>query len=482
MEKLNESNSSTDTDILLKTPNNLFYCNNENDIQRSYFTNEASFINEIDNFIKVNQQKDAPLNSTGNELLSYANFSDSLHQQQESHLEQDSDLNLQLLALFQKKVNHCHQKISYLTKTSMEKDELVRKLKANEGLDEENSALKNKVKLLEEEISETIGLIKKFQEKNEILELKIENLTITSQEMSDIAKNQIKDLQTRLSNSAKIEKDLQMEVIEVKDNYKEEKENVHTERSLRSKLEREISDLKAQLKNVKEEKVKIRERFEESRVAVDTKQKKIFSTLMNEFVEKERKLVKEFDVQRASLKNYYQAQLESALEDKVKEFQCQLNIFQHELRIEAEDRERLCNDRVMNQMEMIVRKNEEEIDLMKRKCSEEVDLYRVQLINATKTIESLETKLIDYQSKRHNVASTLHDIMETQWKKIVDVLTCPSMESNHEISETDNSKQNNYEPVAMMMMNNLSKSEENLKSELLRNYVEKVNDLNNHAH
>ena len=35
-------------------------------------------------------------------------------------------------------------------------------------------------------------------------------------------------------------------------------------------------------------------------------------------------------------------------------------------------------------MEMIVRKNEEDIDLIKQKCAQEIDMYRVQLINSTK--------------------------------------------------------------------------------------------------
>ena len=108
-----------------------------------------------------------------------------------------------------------------------------------------------------------------------------------------------------------------------------------------------------------------------------------------------------------------------------------------------------------------------------------MDLYRIQLINATKTIETLESKLEEYQTRRQNIADNLHSIMESQWKKILDVLTCPSrptsqMRRDHEsndVSETDNNKQQYYyEP----MMNNLSRSEENLKTELLRNYIDKV--------
>lgn len=119
-------------------------------------------------------------------------------------------------------------------------------------------------------------------------------------------------------------------------------------------------------------------------------------------------------------------------------------------------------------------RNEEEIDLILQKCSEEVELYKIQLLNATKTIESLETKLGEYQTRRHNIAENLHSIMEAQWKKTLEILTNPSKFSqsvevdSNDFSETDNNHQ--HENV----MNNLSRSEENLKSEMLRNYIDKV--------
>lgn len=121
-------------------------------------------------------------------------------------------------------------------------------------------------------------------------------------------------------------------------------------------------------------------------------------------------------------------------------------------------------------------RNEEEIDLINQKCAEEVELYKVQLVNATRTIESLESKLNDYQIRRHDIAENLHSIMETQWKKTLEILTNPSKLKNYnellsnEVSESDNNKQ--FQQA--QSMNNLSRSEENLKADLLRNYIEMV--------
>lgn len=459
---LNKSSSSVDTDVLVKLPSDFFDPNFQ---EKSHFSNDQSFVQEIDKFLKCG-------------ALSYDDFVGTLH-----NSNNDQDLNLQLITIFQKKIQNYQQKISFFTKTLMEKDAVILRLKCNEGLDVENANLKKKIVHLEQEVAETISLIKRFETKNEMLELKIENLTSTSKEMTDISKKQTGELETRLANSLKIEKDLRDEIAKLKEKIKEEKEIYYKEKQSKSQLDREISLLKSQLKLAKEEKVKIYENFDEERQVLETKQKKIFNSMMNDFVEKEHRLIKELDSQRFALKNYYQAQLETSLKEKVKEYQNQLNKFQQEIQFEVDERERTFNERSMSQLELIVRKNEEEIDLIRRKCREEVELYRIQLIIANRTIDSLEFKLNEYQVRRTNIADNLHNIMETQWKKILDVLSCPSRppsmvqgsfeeryeEAREEISECDNNKQLNHKKL-----NNLSKSEENLKSELFRDYIDKV--------
>lgn len=206
-------------------------------------------------------------------------------------------------------------------------------------------------------------------------------------------------------------------------------------------------------------------------------------------------MLRELDLQRNALKNYYQIQLESALEEKVTDIQEQLNHFQQELKFESEKREKQLSERAIKQMELIISKyeyfkiamghkfnffyffyfrNEEEIDLTVRKCAEEKDLYKCQLLNASKTIEALESKLNDYQIRRSDIAQTLHGVMETQWKKTLEILTCPSKLRNDDIESIEQSECDNNRVSAMKQypMNNLSNSEENIKTELLRNYID----------
>ena len=68
-------------------------------------------------------------------------------------------------------------------------------------------------------------------------------------------------------------------------------------------------------------------------------------------------MLKELDLQRNALKNYYQTQLESALEEKVTDIQEQLNQFQEELKSESEKREKQLSERAIKQMELIISKH-----------------------------------------------------------------------------------------------------------------------------
>lgn len=357
------SANSADTDVLIKIPNNFFDPNLN--LDKSHFSTETDFMKEIDNYLHVEHRNEV-LNTSGNEVPSYKSFSESL---QQSGIEKGDGVGLdfeeeklkrlhyeQLCGLLQKKILQYQQKTSFLTNLDQEKDQVIQRLKSNEGLDVENNRLRQKIGMLEREISDTIQLINKFQTKNEMLEMKIENLTSNSSEMRDISKRQLLDLEVRLSNSKVTENDLRKEIEDLKVACKAEKDNFIKEKHTRSVLDREVNSLKSQLKQSKDEKLKLLERHDKEKQNLEMKQKKIFSNMMNEFGDKERKLLGELDMQRAALKNYYQAQLESALEEKLLEFQEQLENFQDEIKQSSEKRERKLNDRTMQQVEMIVRK------------------------------------------------------------------------------------------------------------------------------
>lgn len=339
--------NSVDTDVLLKIPNNYF---DPNFNDKTHFSTDQDFMREIDRFL-VKEGCRSVQNSTMRDECSYSSFVDSLKSQNinKSVHANHEDLNLeeeklkrqhyeQLCGILQRKIQQYQQKLSTLARTCHEQEQLVDRLKHNEGLDVENKRLSQKVLNLEKEITETISMINRFQVKNDTLELKIESLTLNSAEMREISKKQIADLENRLLDSQ----------------LSDEKHLQELEK-LRKQCD-EIPDLKAEVKQLKDEKFKLAEMHESERRVQEMKQKKIFNSMMDEFNEKEKDLLKELDMQRAALKNYYESQLETALEDKVNEFQQQVECYQAELQKESEARERNLTDKAIKQIELIVKK------------------------------------------------------------------------------------------------------------------------------
>lgn len=88
----------------------------------------------------------------------------------------------------------------------------------------------------------------------------------------------------------------------------------------------------------------------------------------------------------------------------------------------------------------------------------------MQLLNATRSIETLESKLSEYQIRRHDIAENLHNIMEIQWKKTLEVLTNPFQQNFH-----DDASSNHHQEISQS-----SKTEDNSKSEVLRNYIDQL--------
>lgn len=377
---LNKSVNSIDTDYLLKlSPNN-------------FDANDQSFMREIDSYL--------------NDIPTYHQFANTLR-----NSPTEPDINMQLVLIFNKKIQQLQNKVSSISRENAEKEKMIMKLKWCEV---QNEKLSKKIIEMEQEIVNAYSTIQRHEAKNDMMELKIKNLTLTSQESNNLAKNQIKDLQTRLSNCAKAEQEMHKEI-------------------------EKLSKLKDHLKLSEKEKIKMLEKFETDRQLLEHKHQKIFSSMMNDFSQRERKLTQELNNQREALKNYYQAQLEAALEEKVREYQEQLDKYQSELLLEAKEKS-------INQFKLIVRKNEEEIDIMQRKCKEENEFYRAQLDRANRTI---------------------HSLMESQWKKNLDCLhPMPSLNGEEaELSESDN-----VQRFYTDEKKNLSQSEENLKSELIQIY------------
>uniref|UniRef100_A0A1Q3F9V9 Uncharacterized protein n=1 Tax=Culex tarsalis TaxID=7177 RepID=A0A1Q3F9V9_CULTA len=310
------------------------------------------------------------------------------------------------------------------------RDGELRHADGHEKLLQENLAAKNRTLFLEKELADTISVVRRLQDKNDSLEAKLEGLTTASRDVADVHKNQLKDLEIRLGNSRESERGLKEQLGKVRKSYEQLRDEFEGERKKAeegNKLRADCASLKVKTENLSRKLVEISGQNESYKKQIEE-----LKAQVGTHMEEKKNLLKELDVQRLSLKKYYQSQLEDVVGDKLQEFQKQLASVEEQLKSEAKKKQRLLAERAIKQIELINETNEREIKLLSEKYSEQEALYRLQLTNSSKTIHELEDKLASYQNRRADIAEQLHSIMETQWQKALQVLTSPTTTADHD--------------------------------------------------
>lgn len=97
---------------------------------------------------------------------------------------------------------------------------------------------------------------------------------------------------------------------------------------------------------------------------------------------------------RASLKHYYQKQLNDVVNEKLREFQTQMDELSGHFKSDFLQRERQIAERAIQQMELIYKKNEEEVRLLTEKHQEEIKFVQLQLEMAQTTISEAQQRLM----------------------------------------------------------------------------------------
>nr|XP_040224116.2 rootletin [Anopheles coluzzii] len=332
------------------------------------------------------------------------------------------------------------EKVSIIDKLEQETSRLTGKLRdmelkhidAHEKMMAENLEFKNKNLFLEKELAETLTLVRKLEDKKDNLEIKVENLVSASRDAGEVHRQQLDDLQVRLANS--------------RDNERQLREQLGKQRKANEQLGSELAAEKQKLADG----VRLRADFCALKTKTDALGKRFADvTRENETLqdqlkhvkeqnamlqEESKKLLKELELQRLTLKKYYQSQLEDVVSDKLKEFQKQLASVEEELKEESRTRERTLTDRAKRQIELIDQKREQEIELLTERCNEQESLYRLQLANSAQRIHELEEELRTIRCGRADIAVQVHSIMENQWKQTRDLL----MSTGRQIGSTGN--------------------------------------------
>uniref|UniRef100_A0A182MVD0 Uncharacterized protein n=1 Tax=Anopheles culicifacies TaxID=139723 RepID=A0A182MVD0_9DIPT len=304
----------------------------------------------------------------------------------------------------------------------------LKHIEAHEKLMAENVETKNKNLFLEKELAESLSHVRKLEDKRDTLEAKIEHLATANRDVNDVHRQQMEDLQIRLANSRDNERHLRDQL------GKQRKTNEQLSEELQSEKQK-VADgvrIRADFCALKTKTDTLSKRFAEISRENDSlqEQTKHMKEQITIHQEESKKLLKELEIQRLSLKKYYQSQLEDVVSDKLKEFQKQLATVEEELKEESKKRERNLTERAKRQIELIDQKREQEINLLTERYNEQESLYRLQLTNSAKRIHELEDKLRTIQSRRADIAEQLHSIMENQWKQALDVLMSPGQQTS----------------------------------------------------
>uniref|UniRef100_A0A1I8P0P3 Uncharacterized protein n=1 Tax=Stomoxys calcitrans TaxID=35570 RepID=A0A1I8P0P3_STOCA len=306
-----------------------------------------------------------------------------------------------------------------------------------------------KLESLQKELAQAVSLATKFQEKNEKLETELSNYSRRTNESCNQYKQKMEELEIKAHACKRSEEMAINELQKLKDKYAKS-EHLYEKAKLRcDELEKENSTLRHQKEMLQEYHQKQKSRAD----SLDTQRKSLQESLAH-LTENECTLKKKLDIQQKSLKAHYQQQLEHVVGQKLKEFQEQLDRTEESLKAEARERERLIAERAVKQLELINEKNELELNLLQEKQKEEVELYRIQLANASKKIEDLEQKLSLYKSKRADIAEKLHNVMETQWQKALEILTSPNLTRLTQLDTTDNESPDSNETHNKGMLQN----------------------------
>ncbi|XP_050081477.1 CAP-Gly domain-containing linker protein 1 [Anopheles aquasalis] len=323
------------------------------------------------------------------------------------------------------------EKLEIIGKLEQEVNRLTNRIRDMEGqhiqthekLMAENVEVRNKNLMLEKELADTVNLTRKLQEKKDTLEQKVDNLASANRDVNEVHRKQQEDLQIRLANSRESERQLKEQLSSLRNANEQLKVDLQSEKQ---KLA-ECVGIREELRSIKRKHELLAKQYAEATqenvsLQEQTKHMKQQITIHQE---ESKNLLKELEIQRLSLKKYYQSQLEDVVTDKLNEFQKQLTTVEQELKAEAAKKERALADRAKRQIELIDQKREQEVQLLTERYNEQESLYRLQLANSAKRIHELEDKLRSIQQHRADIASQLHLIMENQWKQALDVLMSP---------------------------------------------------------
>ncbi|CAH1961603.1 unnamed protein product [Acanthoscelides obtectus] len=288
--------------------------------------------------------------------------------------------------------------------------------------------LSRKVSFYEKEASRAINVAEENQEKSSCLEKRCSEL----QNRVDSFENNLRELHDRYAREVEKNKQLsdilsqkEIELNENKNTLNLAKKEVNQSRSA-------IDNCQKELIMLKEEYERIQYDLKESKAIIEklTEQKKVLLKEMENSKKKEvafqaeiEQLQKQIENSKMELRNFYQGQVELLVQNKLKEFQAQLDQAESSFKEEVKKRELAIAKTAASHIQQLSEKYTLEISLLEKKHQEEIRLHQIQVMQYKQQAANLQGELDRLQEKRMEIARQLQKIMEAQWAEAVKIIT-----------------------------------------------------------
>ncbi|KAL0275123.1 UNVERIFIED_CONTAM: hypothetical protein PYX00_003082 [Menopon gallinae] len=317
-----------------------------------------------------------------------------------------------------------------------QRNNLAKKLLSDrEKFKTEISAAYQTVKRYETELSKALDLAHGYKEKCEASEKEKKAVRANAAKDVENLRIELKDVTEKLRaeecKSERLEKAL---------GTKDELLNQGKARllELQSQMregKKTLKELQSELETVKAERERLEGKLSEerSRTAAAEQGRKALQ-LQNEELKKKEKALKEdlktlteqMEKVKVELKEFYQEQVESIVQEKLKEFQEQLAAAEKGLHAEIELREKTVTEMAVKQVQQIAEKHLMEVSALEEKHKEELESLRKQANQKEERIRELEKKLEQCSNNKTIIAQRLHSVMEAQWQEALKIITASS--------------------------------------------------------
>nr|CAH7739211.1 unnamed protein product [Callosobruchus chinensis] len=323
-----------------------------------------------------------------------------------------------------------------LEKVMLRLDKLYKEKQRLEGevenLKSKNAAqlgdLSKKLSYYEKEASKAINVAHGNQEKSSYLEQRCSDLQIEL----DSFEAKFRALQDNYAREVEKSKQLSDILSQKEIELNENKNILNMAKNEVTESERTVDNCQKEFMALKEEYEKIQYDLKESKGIIDklTEQKKLLLKEMENYKKKEmalqteiEQLQKQLESSKMELRNFYQGQVELLVQNKLKEFQGQLDQAETAFKEEVEKRELFVAKKAANHIQQLSEKYSLEISLLEKKHQEEIHLHQIQVKQHKQQAANLQNELDKLQEKRMEIAKQLQKIMEAQWAEAVKIIT-----------------------------------------------------------